>query len=51
MPSTPSVGETVNVVPLQVVTLIGEMMIVGVSETVTVNGAPVPQLTVFGVTV
>ena len=45
------VGVTVKVVPLHTVTLIGLMMAIGFTNTVTVKLNPAPQLTVVGVTI
>ena len=49
MPFVPSVGVTVNVVPLQITALIGLTSGVGFTNTVTVNIAP-SQIPDFGVT-
>ena len=40
MPSTPSVGETSKVAPLQMVVLIGLIVALGFTETMAVNEPP-----------
>ena len=50
MPFVPSVGVTVNVVPLQITALIGLTSGVGGTVTVSVNGKPSHPTEDFGVT-
>ena len=51
IPFTPSVGVTVNNTPLQLTVLIAVITAVGLSVTVKVKLLPIPQLTIFGVTI
>ena len=51
IPLIPSVGVTVNDTPLQVTVVIAVITAVGLIVTVTVKVVPIPQLTMFGVTI